>query len=64
MHIARQVLQIQQELNIPDYRMCDILAMSEAEFHAFMHRGHGELSVYQKIMLVAETGRPIEGEKE
>ena len=59
-YTGQKIERIRQELGIPSYHMCDILAIGTASEYYLVKMGAIDLDVYQKIMFVAITRHPLE----
>ena len=60
MHIGQRIESTRQELGIPVWQMCNILALSNDITYSMIRTGQIELDLYQKIMFVIITERPLE----
>lgn len=60
MHIGQSIESTRQELGIPVWQMCNILALSNDITYSMIRTGQIELDLYQKIMFVIITERPLE----
>lgn len=60
MRIGHHIEATRQNLEIPVFKMCDILVIeTELEYHKIT-TGWLSLTTYQKIMFIAATERPLE----
>ena len=60
MHIGQRIESTRQELGIPVWQMCNILALSNDIAYSTIRAGLIELDLYQKLMFVIITERPLE----
>ncbi len=60
MNIGQRIESTRQELGIPVWQMCNILALSNDITYSMIRTGQIELDLYQKIMFVIITERPLE----
>lgn len=60
MHIGQRIENIRQELGIPVWQMCDILAIGTDMAYFMIKTGQVEPDLYQKLMFVITTKRPLE----
>ena len=60
MHIGQRIESTRQELGIPVWQMCNILALSNDIAYSMIRTGLIELDLYQKLMFVIITERPLE----
>jgi hypothetical protein len=57
--IRATILECQRAQNIPDFVMCDILCMTESDWHKYKNGRGFSLTTRQKIMFVIGTKSPL-----
>lgn len=60
MHVGQRTESIRQELGIPVWQMCNILAIKTDITYFMIKTGHVDLDLYQKLVFVIITERPLE----